>query len=188
MCEIDWSVTAAWVQAIFSVLAIVAAIWISKQSSDQSRRLVVGERKRQADIVASRIAMQLGLFAQQLDTRADRIELLVKKVDSGQVLQRDLLTALLLPSQTEWITDMRQSTLVFDRDSGIRVLTMFDMIEGARLKIESSILTHGVLESSPAESARTLDEIKGILTAIAADCRYVEIHLERAHQLDEDAA
>ncbi|NHC07757.1 hypothetical protein [Azonexus fungiphilus] len=187
MCEIDWSATAAWVQAIFSVLAIVAAIWIAKQSADQSRRLVADERKRQADIVASRIAMQLGLFAQELETRASHIEILRPKVVSGQIIQRDQLTALLLPSKAEWITDVRHQTLVFDRDSGIRSQTVFDLIDGARQKIEVSILSHGVLESTPEKSAGTLDAIADILTLTAADCREVEAHLEAAHQLNGDA-
>ncbi len=55
---------------------------------------------------------------------------------------------------------MRQNTLVFDRDSGIRVQTLFDLIDGARRKIELSILMHGVIEISPDESMKTLDEDK----------------------------
>ena len=183
MCEVDWTATAAWVQAVFSVLAIVAAIWISKRSSDESRRLVVDERKRQADIVASRIAMQLGLFAEQLEARASRTPLLEEKAKNGAILQRDLLTALFQPTTPDWLTELRQHLLVFDRESGIRIQTVFDVIDGARQKIESSILTHGVLESSAADSLSTLHDIRDVLKAAASTCREVETYLERAHQL-----
>ena len=132
--------------------------------------------------------MQLGLFAKQLETRASRIAMFKEKAGSGHIIQRDTLLALFLPTETNWIADIRQNTLVFDRESGIRVQTMFDLIEGARQKIESSIGMHGVLVSSSDDSIETLDEIEQILISTASDCRDVEMHLENHHQLNEGAA
>ena len=36
-CEIDWSARAAWVQAIFSVVAILVAIWLPSQERSKQR-------------------------------------------------------------------------------------------------------------------------------------------------------
>ena len=47
-CTIDWSVTAAWVQAIGSLVAIGVAIWVPYDMDRRARiRLVITERTRQ---------------------------------------------------------------------------------------------------------------------------------------------
>lgn len=49
MCEIDWIVAAAWLQAIGSIGAIVAAIFIFRKQHHQNIALVESERQRVRD-------------------------------------------------------------------------------------------------------------------------------------------
>lgn len=69
--NIDWSATAAWAQAIFSALAIFAAVWL--QDRDRSNRAADRQRSRRAAIQA--LGQNCLGTLEQLDRRAREGEL-----------------------------------------------------------------------------------------------------------------
>ncbi|MBV5270332.1 MAG: hypothetical protein JZU55_11075 [Afipia sp.] len=54
MCQIDWSALAAWVQAIFSVVAIGVAIWLPKRDRLEQRKQQFEVQKRALISIAKR--------------------------------------------------------------------------------------------------------------------------------------
>ena len=190
MCEIDWSATAAWVQAIFSIVAIVAAIVVAERSASQSRDLVERERKRQADIVASMIAMRLGLLAIELETRARRVDQYIGLVNDGRVanFDKDALSATFVPTQVQSLLELKTHILMFDRDSGIRVATVMDLAQGVVERVSSKILIFSMLPMTKDELFRTLREVGESLVEVAAACREAEKALENAHALSDASA
>lgn len=190
MCEIDWSATAAWVQAIFSIVAIVAAIVVAERSASQSRDLVEGERKRQADIVASMIAMRLGLLASELEKRAGHVDQYIGLVNDGRVasFDKDVLSATFVPTQVQSLLELKTHILMFDRDSGIRVATVMDLAQGVVERVSSKILIFSMLPMTKEELFRTLREVGESLVEVAAVCREAEMALENAHALSDASA
>jgi len=189
-CRIDWSATAAWVQAIFSVVAIVAAIVIAERSAQQSRQLVEAERKRQADIIASMIAMRLGLVAQELETRASRADQYIDSINNGRIglLDKDALSATFVPTQVQSLLELKTHILTFDRDNGIRVATVMDLAQGLIERVNSKILLFSMLPMTKDELFGTMGAIKESLLEVAAACREVEAALEQSHALSTSGA
>jgi hypothetical protein len=190
MCGIDWGAIASWMQAIFSIVAIVAAIVVAERSAAQSRGLVESERKRQADIVASMIAMRLGLLATELETRAGRVDQYIGLVSDGHVasFDKDTLSAAFVPTQVQSLLELRAHILMFDRDSGIRVATVMDLAQGLVERLSSKILIFSMLPMGKDELFRTLRELGESLVKVAVACREAETALEEAHALLDASA
>ena len=59
MCEFDWSATAAWVQAIGSVIAIGIAIWVPFRLDKRARTQLQAEKDARARIVQASLLPNL---------------------------------------------------------------------------------------------------------------------------------
>lgn len=67
MCSIDWTVLAAWVQAVGSVGAIFVAIWIGERQANRTKESADLERARQGAVMATGLAS--ALYQLKLDTQ-----------------------------------------------------------------------------------------------------------------------
>jgi hypothetical protein len=141
VCEIDWSQAPAWVQAIGSVLAIIIAVVISERTSKQARDLVVSERKRQADITASSLAMKLHLLNVEIEKRISFVSHLANSERQGNPgLPRPAdLSSIFLLGNIDYVIAARQSNTIFDRETGILVNTVIDALEQYNPSVSSSI-------------------------------------------------
>jgi hypothetical protein len=190
MCEIDWSAVAAWVQAVGSVLAIFAAVWIGERSSRLSRDLVERERQRQADIVASTVAMKLGLVLVELQKKSQYALDLCTQVKDEKITKIDThaLSKILLLTTHESLTQLRSSVMLFDRDSGILTITALDMLDEYNRSIESAIAMYEFKGSKPDDLAKLCELVHKRMGNVAELCSKAEARLERVHDLDHDEA
>lgn len=188
MCEIDWAATAAWVQAIGSVMAILAAIWIGERSSKQSRDLVERERRRQADIVASTISMKLHMIGVELQKKSQHALAISGQVKGGQIAQIDkvVLNERFLLTQHEALTQLRFNVTLFDRYTGILINTALDVLDGYNPTIKLSIAMYEFKGSNPSDLIELCDLVHERMTYIAGLCSEAEERLESVHGLDRD--
>lgn len=186
MCVIDWSAVAAWVQAIGSVLAIFAAIWVGERSSKQSRNLVENERRRQADIAASTIAMKFHLASVELQKKSQHALAISAQVKSGQIpkLDKIALNKLFLLTRYESLAQLRSNVMLFDRDTGIFVNAAFDIIDDYNPTIELSITTYEYKGCNPNDLIELCSFVFEQMTCVADMCSQTENRLERVHDLD----
>lgn len=188
MCVIDWTAIAAWVQAIGSILAILAAIWIGERSSQRSRDLVESERRRQADILASTVAMKLHLVLVELRKKSQTAASLSAQVKAGiiQEINQDALSKLFLLIPHDSLTQLRSSVMLFDRDSGILANTALDMLDGYNPPIESSIAMYEFNGRKPSELAALCDTVHERLGHVEELCAKAESRLESVHGLTQE--
>lgn len=76
---VDWP---AWVQAVGSVGAIIAAIWIGRQSDKRARELVESERARQAKVAASYICHALASIRRDVLSIAEDVRKNMRTLES----------------------------------------------------------------------------------------------------------
>lgn len=183
MCEIDWPAVAAWVQAIGSIAAIIAAIWIGERSSSRSRDLVEQERKRQADIFASTFSMRLGLQAQEAEHKAQFASQLAKSSPGSHPMDQTALQNLFLLSHADRLIEERRDCLLFDRDSGISVMTALDVLESYNPTTSTMITMHIFKGSKHSDLIALCTELQGRLSFTAEALREAEQRLEHAHGL-----
>ena len=190
MCEIDWTAVAAWVQAIGSVAAIVAAIWIGERSSKQSRDLVERERRRQADIVASTVSMRFHIAGVELQKTSDHALAIATHVKSGQpaALTKEALSKLFVLEQPRTLSEMRSNVTLFDRDTGIIVNTALDVLEGYNPTISSAIAMYEFKGSQPKDLIELCELVSERTLYLKGICATAEERLESAHELDQDSA
>lgn len=186
MCEVDWTAVAAWVQAIGSVLAIAAAIWIGERSSRRSRDLVEHERKRQADIFASTFSTRISLQAQEAEHKAKHAGRLAGRAANHIGPDQEMLKALfLLPSARE-LLEQKRDCLLFDRDSGIATMTALDVLSSYNLTVETMIDMFTFRVGDQHDLPSLCREIQSRLTFVAEALRQAEQQLESAHGLVSD--
>jgi hypothetical protein len=187
MCAIDWTAVAAWVQAIGSIVAILAAICIGERSSQRSRDLVENERKRQADILASTIALKLHLVLVEVRKKSARATTLSGQVSSGliQEITQESLKGLFLLVPHDGLTQLRSNIMLFDRDSGILTNTALDMLDGYNSPIETSIALYEHNGKKPSELKTLCDTVSERLGDVEELCSKAESHLEIIHGLNE---
>lgn len=187
MCVIDWAAVAAWVQAVGSILAILAAIWVGERSSQRSRNLVENERKRQADILASTVALKLHLVLVEVRKKSAKAATWSEQVSSGviQEITQESLRAIFLLSPHDGLTQLRSNVMLFDRDSGIYTNTALDVLDGYNFPIESSIAMYEHNGKKPSELVTLCDTVKERLDSVEELCSQAESHLERIHGLCE---
>lgn len=192
MAGIDWSAAAAWVQAVFSVIAIFAAIWIGRESDRRAHDLVTSERRRQATIVASTVAMQLSFLHRESMSKAvaaDESLLSIPKVVTG-IKDRDEMLGVFLIGQGSRIESFRDQLLFLDVDSGIRATTAIDALQAHN---ESTRLTFDIMLQNPLDAESLRDFIvdrRDSLTELAKIMLNAYRNLEIAHDvrsgLDDD--
>lgn len=189
MCAIDWNAVAAWVQAVGSILAILVAIWIGERSSQRSRELVESERRRQADILASTVAMKLHLVLVEIRKRAESAGNISDQVKSGvvQEIEPQSLRQLFLLAPYDSLTQLRANVMLFDRDSGILTLTALDMLDGYNPPIESSIAMYDYNGRKPIELAALCDTVHERLGDVEELCSAAESRLESVHGLSQES-
>jgi hypothetical protein len=188
MCKFDWSVAAAWVQAIGSIAAILVAIWLGERSARQSRELVERERRRQADIVASTISTKLHLLGVELNKKSHFASVIANQVNAGVMPQLDdtALRKLFLLDQLPTFADLRSHFTLFDRDTGILANTTWDVIEGYNPMIESAITVHQATGSSGQGLVNLCTTVVERMQYIEGLCSETESRLEQVHELDRD--
>ena len=188
MCEIDWNIAAAWVQAIGSILAILVAIWLGDRSARQSRELVERERRRQADIVASTISTKLHLIGVELNKKSHFASVVADQVTAGTVPQLNdtALGKLFLLDQRPSLADLRAHFTLFDRDTGILANTTWDVVEGYNPSIESAIAVHQVKGGDRESLVSLCRTVVERMQYVANLCAETESRLERIHELDQD--
>lgn len=162
-CEIDWTAAAAWVQAIGSIAAIVAAIWIGHRSDKRARALVEDERKRQATVAASFLAYGL-----------ERLKIKVENAQSEVMRRRDSLQGGRPSAPLHWLlkTDdlviflppdlerLRELALMIEVDVGVLVSAAFE--EAERFNLDVAPLG----DVRPAQTELTL--VMATLTALVS--------------------
>ncbi len=188
MCEFDWSVAAAWVQAIGSIAAILVAIWLGERNARQSRELVERERRRQADIVASTISTKLHLLGVELNKKAHFASVIANQVHAGSVPQLDdtAMRKLFLLDQLPTFGDLRSHFTLFDRDTGILANTTWDVVEGYNPMIESAITVHRAMGSGDQSLIGLCTTVVERMQYIQGLCSDTESRLEEVHELDRD--
>lgn len=185
MCVIDWTAIAAWVQAIGSILAILAAIWIGERSSQRSRELIESERRRQAEILASTVAMKLHLVLVDVRKKSQIAAMLSSQVkdESFPEINLDSLSKLFLLAPHDNLTQLRSTVMVFDRDCGILTNTALDMLDGYNSGIESSMAMYEFNGRKPSELVKLCDSVQERLGHVETLCAEAESRLERVHGL-----
>lgn len=190
MCNIDWSAVAAWVQAIGSVLAIGAAIWVGERSAKQSRDLVESERRRQADIVASTIAMKLHLVGVELRKKSAYVLELAKRASTGQnsMPDKNALNQFFLLTEHETLAPLRVNVTLFERDTGILTNTALDVLDGHNPSIKSAIATFEFKGNKPSDFVGLCTLVNEQMIYISGLCSAAEKRLETMHDLDRDSS
>ena len=186
MCMIDWTSLAAWVQAIGSVAAILAAVWIGDRASRDAKALVESERKRQADIFASTFSMRLGFLAQEAEHKA-RIALDLGTSMPDNPLGKEALDNLFLLANIESLLAERKECLIFDRDSGIAVMTALDVVETYNPTTSTAITMHLFTGGKRSDFSALCADVRDRLLFVAEALRHAEEHLEQAHGFAEQS-
>lgn len=190
MCEFDWSVAAAWVQAIGSIAAIAVAIWLGERSAKQSRELVERERRRQADIVASTISTKLHLLGVELHKKSHFASVIANQASAGTnpSLDQNALKKLFLLDQIPSLSPLRAHFTLFDRDTGILANTTWDVLEGYNPTMESAISMHEAMGSKLQSLTDLCATVIDRMNYIESLCAAAENRLEQVHELDKDAS
>lgn len=185
MCQIDWNIAAAWVQAVGSIAAIIAAMWIGERSAKQSRALVELERRRQADIFASTLSMKLHLLGIEIQKKAEQARRIATRVSAGEIakIDQDTLRNLFLLSQHESVMQLRPNIMFFDRESGILTNTAIDVLESYNPTMSTSISMYEFTGSEPDALVKLCTDIDDRLTYIGEICKQAETRLELVHDL-----
>lgn len=173
------AIAGALIQGAFTLVGILVAIKIGQQSSRASRKLVEDERDRQAAIVAARIAIKLNFLADEAKFRAEEmVQPLEKRISAGEKVTQELLQSGAILTEIEWVDEMRQNTLLFDKDCGIRVLSTFDFIKTAMSRIETTIRVNFKPTRPLDTRLQTLDTIQDVLHRVATTCKEAQHHLQ----------
>ena len=138
MCEIDWNASAAWVQAVGSILAILVAIWLGERSARQSRDLVDNERKRQAAIAASSIAARFRMLSDQLKHQVS----VSREIIDSETLPTEVIAiveSFVKLREPELFIAYREYAKYFDLETGIAVNKTLDMIENQNNGIDGDL-------------------------------------------------
>jgi hypothetical protein len=138
-CVVNWSAVAAWVQAIGSVLAIIFAIRVGKESDRRARELVDSERKRQSRIVAAVFALQFQRLAHEISVKMDVLSEFDEALSRGETpleIQEFFAFRYSAP-----LLEHRSEALLLDQDSGIAVAGVLDLISAFSTKVHISLNT-----------------------------------------------
>ena len=187
------TVQAAWFQAIGSILAIGAAIWVGHASDVRARQLLHEDRHRQATIAASSLSLRLGQVASECRQKAYIIGTIRQAMEGEHDDQMVNLPAdmpplldifLLTPENLK--AEFRAWTLLFDHDSGIKASIALDFIETYNFTIKGSVaffLTTGTDVKGFKDLCATAIER---LSGMEADIRDAAETLETNFGLKED--
>lgn len=186
MCQVDWTAIAAWVQAIGSVIAIAAAIYIGERSSRRSRDLVEHERRRQADIFASTFSTRIGLQAQEAEHKAKHAARFVERPANSTDPDQDVLKAIFLLPNARELLEQKRDCLLFDRGTGITVMTALDVLSSYNPTVETMIDMYAFRLGEQPDLPALCSEIRNRLTFVAESLRQAEQQLESAHGLVDE--
>lgn len=183
MCTIDWTATAAWVQAIGSIFAIIAAIWIGYNSDRRARDLVIEERERQARIGASAVAAKIGNVA--LETSAKIRHLLRLRDDAApgpvEIKYQDSFRRLFqIETRVEAV---RAQVLLFDSDSGVLAGTVLDTVEGHNHSVDLALESFLKMDCTGEHLVRLSNDVADRFKFIAAQAAEIERRLEERYDL-----
>ncbi|UHQ18812.1 hypothetical protein LVB87_11530 [Lysobacter sp. KIS68-7] len=198
-CEIDWSALAAWVQAIgsvyaaslqavLSVAAIFAAIWIGERNSREARALVESERRRQADIIASTMELKFHLTNVEITKGMQHLTGLVARIDAGEpvVIPAENLKRFILLDRALGLSVMRPQVTMFDRRTGITVNTALDVLDTVNITVATSIDFYEAKGSKPADLKELALQIIEKLDFAKETFEEARERLELAHDLKPD--
>lgn len=143
------------------------------------------ERRRQADILASTVAMKLHLVLVEIRKNAERARNISSHVKAGLAREMDPqpLSNLFLLCARDGLTQLRASVMLFDRDSGILTNTALDMLDGYNPPIESSIAMYEFNGRKPSELASLCETVHERLGDVEELCSAAEARLESVHGL-----
>lgn len=171
---IDWTATAAWVQAIGSIAAILVAVWIGKRSDERAERLVEAERQRLAKASATfvvevlrrvrRTAVRIHTeLRENMEILADR----TRKHGPPHWLLKKEIYQIDLPAETD---RMREMVLTFDVDVACEVT---HAIEGIHRFNESL----GMLDAGRPSSEQ---DVLDVLAEVSTHMHQLQSHLAQA--------
>lgn len=185
-CSLDPNAQAAWVQAIGSILAIIAAIVIGERSSRQARKLVVDERERQSTIIAASLGMRVHMLSVECSKKAEHAQQLHDDLQSGRIKEISIeqLHGMLLLQQHVSVVELQNQTLHLDKDNGILSNLLIDSASSYN-PTTSVMLTSAFVRDNPQQRVlAAILEAKNRLLALLEICERTEESLETTHKLN----
>lgn len=131
----DWP---AWVQAVGSVVAIFAAIWISKDQDRQRRK----DALTVAAVVASSMVHRITQVKQSIRAESERFDT-ISRIDGNPVEFAKLL--LLIDAQPNWHTDDVVRLAALPNQSAYKMAAAIDRIFTAKLLLERAVADQNTL-------------------------------------------
>lgn len=131
----DWP---AWVQAVGSVVAIFAAIWISKDQDRQRRK----DALTVAAVVASSMVHRISQVKQSIRAESERFDT-ISRIDGNPVEFAKLL--LLIDAQPNWHNDDVVRLAALPNQSAYKMAAAIDRIFTAKLLLERAVADQNTL-------------------------------------------
>lgn len=179
----DWSSFWSAVQAIGSIVAIAAAIWIGHRSDLRARTLVIEERDRQARIAASTVAAKIGNVAIETERKSKLMGKLIAGAKPGPMTIDNPQQFKCLFIVETHVSEARSGVLLFDSDTGVLAGTVFDTVEGHNQSIETALNVFLTLNRNGEELSKLCTEVRERFKYLSELAAEIEHRIEGRYDL-----